>query len=210
MIAQAEIDEAEAAVEQAEAKLDVAEEYHHQSGGERAVQELRAARFAAHSARDRLRQLRSRWAAERAAEARRAQAEKDFPKKRREALTRQLADARDEAVHAVAALEKAAAEALAAAAAYGVTVREASGELTAAGLRAGDGGEDGGTAAGTAYLGGEVWRPADPGSLLAAVVRAVVAEQDARHPVARWRQVAGLADRAAQAELLETARAAVR
>jgi hypothetical protein len=87
-------------------------------------------------------------------------------------------------------------------------VREASGELAAAGLRAGDGGEDGGTAAGSAYLGGETWRPADPGSLLAAVVRAVVAEQDARHPVAQWRQVSGLADRAAQDALL--ARAAER
>jgi hypothetical protein len=208
VVSQQEIEEAEAAVERTEAKLDTAEAYHHQAGGEKAVMELRAARFDAYGARDRVRQLRSRWAAEQAGAARRAQAEKGFPTKRREALTQQLADARDEAAHAVAALEKAAAVALAAVGAYSTVVREASGELVGAGLRAGDGGEDGGTAAGVAHLDGEVWRPADAGSLLGAVVRSAVAAQDPRHPVARWVQVSGMADRAAQDALL--ARAAER
>lgn len=208
MVTEQEIAEAEAAVEVAENKLDVAEQYHAQAGGERAVVELKAARFDAYGARDRVRRLRSMWAAEQAGAARRAQAEEDFPAKRREALTRELVDARDEAAHAVAVLEQAAAEALEAVAVYSTVVRQTSGELTAAGLRAGDGGEDGGSVAGAVHLGGEKWAPVDAASLLAAVVRAVVAEQDARHPVAQWRQLSGLADRVAQDALL--ARAATR
>lgn len=201
-----EIAEAEAAVEAAELKLDTAEQYHHRSGGEKAVAELKAARFDCYGARDRVRRLRSQWAAERASEARRAVAEAGFPAKRREALTRDLADARDEAAHAIAALDGAAREALELTAAYAALVQETAAELVAAGLRAGEGGEDGGSTAGTVHLGGETWRSADPGSLLAAVLQAVVASRDARHPLAqlRW-QLGGLAEKAARDALLERA-----
>lgn len=210
MTTQAEIEQAEAAVEVAERALDVAEQYHHESGGERAVAELKAARFDAYGARDRVRRLKSMWAAEQAGAARRAQAEKGFPAKRREALTRQLADARDEAAHAVALLEKAAAEALAAVAAYGAVVREVSAELCGAGLRAGDGGVDGGGADGVVHLGGEQWRPADPGSVVAAVMQSAVAAHDRQHVFAqvRWSQMGGMGEARARAELL--ARAAER
>ncbi|MEU1556780.1 hypothetical protein ABZ517_29335 [Streptomyces scabiei] len=207
-IRQEDLDEAEVAVEAAEVKLDAAEQHHHVSGGVHASNELKVAQAEANGARDRLRRLKAMWAHERAEEARRADAEAAFPPKRREALTRQLADARDEAAHAVAAVEKSAAVALAAVTEYGVLVREASAELVAAGLRSGEDGQFGGATAGVVHLGGEVWRPADAASVLAAVVRSAVAEQDARHPVARWQQVSGLADRSAQAELL--ARAAAR
>lgn len=210
MITEQDIEKAVAEVEQAEVKLDVAEQYHAQAGGEKAVMELRAARADAYGARDRLRSLRSRWAAERAAEARRAEAEKNFPQKRREALTRRLADARDEAAHAVAALDKAAAAALAAVAAYGQAVREVSGELVGGGLRAGDGGEDGGSVDGSVRLGDEQWRGAEPASVVAAVMQSVVASYDGRHPLAqlRWGQLGGLVETQARAELL--ARAAKR
>jgi len=205
VVTEQDIAEAEAAVEAAEQKLDVAEQYHHQAGGEKAVAELKAARFDCYGARDQVRRLKSQWAAQHEAEARRAEAEAAFPARRREALTRDLADARDEAAHAIAALDGAAREALAGVAAYAALVQQTSAEFVAAGLRAGEGGADGGTTAGTVALGGETFRPADPGSLLGAVVRSVVAAQDARHPVAQWRQAAGLADRAAQAALLERA-----
>ncbi|MFE7837450.1 hypothetical protein ACFU53_15850 [Streptomyces sp. NPDC057474] len=205
MVTQQDIDEAEVAVEAAEVKLDQAEEHHHVSGGVRASNELKVAQAEANGARDRLRRLKALWAHQRAEEARRAAAEAGFPPKRREALTQQLADARDEAVHAVAAVEKSAAVALAAVTEYGVLVREASAELFHAGLRAGEDGQFGGATTGVVHLGGEVWRPADAGSLLAAVVRSAVAAQDARHPAAQWRPLAGLADQAAQAELLARA-----
>lgn len=210
MVTEQEIAEAEAAVEAAEKKLDTAEEYHHQAGGEKAVAELRAARFDAYGARDQLRRLKSQWAAQHEAEARRAQAEAGFPARRREALTRDLADARDEAAHAIAALDGAAREALAGVAAYAALVQQTAAELVAAGLRAGDGGADGGTTAGTVVLGGETFRPADPGSLLGAVMQAVVAAYDQRHPLAalRWGQMGGLAEKTARDELL--AKAAVR
>lgn len=210
MVSEQEIAEAEAAVEVAEQALDVAEQYHHQAGGEKAVMELRAARADANGARDRLRHLRSTWARERAAEARRAEAEDGFPQKRRESLTQELADARDEAAHAVAALEKAAAVALEAVSQYGTTVREVSAELVAAGLRAGDGGEDGGSAVGVVHLAGETWRPADAGAMVAAVMQSAVAARDRRHVFAqlRWGQMGGMAEAQARAELL--ARAAER
>lgn len=198
MVTQEQIDEQVAAVEVAESALDRAEAHHDRAGSEVAVSELRVARAEAHAARDKLRHLRSRFAAEQASSRAREAAEKAFPGKRREALTQRLVDARDEAAHAVAALDKAAVEALAAVAGYGAAVREVSGELLGAGLRAGEGGEDGGTAAGVVHLDGEQWRPADAGSLLAAVVRSAVAAQNPRHPVAQWRQVSGLADQAAQ------------
>ncbi|MBT1098326.1 hypothetical protein [Streptomyces sp. Tu102] len=161
----------------------------------------------AHAARDRLRLLRSRWGAERAAETRRADAEAGFPADRREALTRQLADARNMAADAVAALDGAAREALVAVGAYTALVRQVSGELVAAGLRAGEGGPDGGGTGGVVHLGGEVWRPADGGALLDSVMQAAVAAGDARHPLAqlRWAQLGGLAEKAARDELLARA-----
>lgn len=204
-VLQEDIDEAERAVEVAELKLDQAERYHAEAGGEKSFQEFKVAQAEANAARDRVRRLRSTWAREHAAAARRVQAEKGFPRKRREALARQLADARDEAAHAVHGLDGAAREALEKVAEYAALVQQVSAELVVAGLRAGEGGEDGGTAGGVVHLGGEVWRPADAPSLLAAVARSAVAAQDPRHPVARWRQVAGPADRAAQDELLTRA-----
>ncbi|HET9326434.1 MAG TPA: hypothetical protein VFQ05_06675 [Candidatus Eisenbacteria bacterium] len=207
MVTQVEIDAAEAAVEQAETALDVAEAHHSGAGSERSVQELRLAQSVANGARDRVRQLRAAWARERAAEARRAEAEENFPEKRRGALTRQLGDARDEAAHALASLERAAVEAMAAVAAYGAAVREASGELMAAGLRAGEGGPDGGGVDGSVHLGGEQWRGAEPGSVVAAVMQSVVAAYDGRHPLAqlRWAQLGGLVETQARAELLARA-----
>lgn len=207
MITQEQIDAAEKAVEAAEVKLDRAEDHHYVSGGVRAANELKAAQVEAGSARDRVRRLKALWAAERAAEARRAEAEAAFPKKRREALTRRLAGARDEAAAAVAALDAAAAAALAAVASYGELVREASGELIGAGLRADVGGEDGGTTVGAARLGGEVWRAAEPGAVLAEVMRSVVAAYDQRHVFAQTRfgQMGGMAEAQARAELLARA-----
>lgn len=210
MVTQVEIDEAEQAVTEAEDALDVAEAHHAEAASERSVQELRLAQSRANGARDRVRQLRAAWARERAAEARRAEAEENFPEKRREALTQRLADARGEAAHAVAGLDKAAVEAMAAVAAYGAAVREASGELMAAGLRAGEGGPDGGGVDGSVHLGGEQWRGAEPGSVVAAVMQSVVAAYDGRHPLAqlRWAQLGGLVETQARADLL--ARAAER
>ena len=90
MVTQQEIDWQAIAVEAAEVALDQAEAHHANAGSERAVQELRVARAQAHAERDRLRQLRTRFAAEQAAARARAQAEKGFPERRREALTQQL------------------------------------------------------------------------------------------------------------------------
>ncbi|MFF9036418.1 hypothetical protein ACF090_13210 [Streptomyces sp. NPDC014892] len=207
MITQAEIDEAEAAVEKAEQALDVAESYHHQAGGERAVMELRAARFDAHGARDRVRQLKSRWAAEHAGAARRAEAEANFPDKARRALAKQLAADRDAAVAAIAAAEKAAAEALEKVAAYSDTVRGAAADLVGRGLDASNGQGLGGTVGGVVHLDGETWQPADAASVLAAVTASVVRARDARHPfaAARWEQLGTLAQKAAQDALLARA-----
>lgn len=198
MVTQQDIEEAEAAVEEYERKLDTAEQYHHQAGGERAVAELKAARFDAYGARDRVRQLKAAWAVEQAGAARRAAAEDAFPDRARKAMAKRLAADRDAAVAAIVAAEKAAVELLAAVGAYSETVREAAADLRGRGLDGANGQGFGGTAGGVVHLDGEVWRPADAASLLAAVARSAVAAQDARHPVARWRQVAGLADQAAQ------------
>ncbi|WP_327724427.1 hypothetical protein [Streptomyces europaeiscabiei] len=193
-----EIVEAEAAVEEYERKLDVAEQHHHQAGGERAWSELKAARFDAYGARDRVRQLKSAWAAEQAGAARRAAAEDAFPDKARKAMAKRLAADRDAAVAAIVAAEKAAAEVLEKVAAYSETVREAAADLCGRGLDGANGQDLGGTAGGVVHLDGETWQPADAGSLLAAVARSAVAVQNPRHPVARWQVVAGLADQAAQ------------
>lgn len=197
MVTEQQIDEQVTAVEAAEVKLDQAEAHHADAGSERAVQELRVARAQAHAARDKLRQLRTRFAAEQAASRAREAAEKAFGEKERKAVAKRLADARDEAVAALVEAERTAGRLLAAAASYEAVVRSTAAELKARGLSA-DNGEFGGTAGGVVHLDGEVWRPADAGSLLAAVARSAVAAQDPRHPVAQWRQVAGLADQAAQ------------
>ncbi|MFM9694534.1 hypothetical protein [Streptomyces europaeiscabiei] len=208
MVSQQDIEEAEAAVEEYERKLDTAEQHHHQAGGERAWTELKAARFDAYGARDRVRQLKSAWAAEQAGAARRAAAEDAFPDKARKAMAKRLAADRDAAVAAIVAAEKAAVEVLEKVAAYSETVRASAADLCGRGLDGANGQDLGGTTGGVVHLDGETWQPADAASLLAAVVRSAVATQDARHPVARWQQVAGLADRAAQDVLL--ARAAAR
>ncbi|MEU5339359.1 hypothetical protein AB0H18_00635 [Streptomyces sp. NPDC020766] len=202
-----EIVEAEAAVEGAESKLDTAEAHHATTGSPTAVTELRAARADANDARDRLRRLKGAWAKEQADEARRAAAEAKYPQRKRDTLTQQLADSRDEAAHAVAALDKAAAVALAAVAGYGALVREVSGELLGAGLRAGEGGPDGGGPDGAVHLGGERWQGPEPGSVVGAVMQTVVAAYDQRHPLAqlRWGQLGGLAETRARAELLAKA-----
>ncbi|UXY28571.1 hypothetical protein [Streptomyces sp. HUAS TT20] len=205
MVTEQQISEARAAVEQAESALDVAEVHHEGAGSEQAVTELRAARAAAYAARDRYRFLQGQFAREQAAGRAREAAEAGFPEKERKAVTQRLEAARDEAVSALVEAERAAARLLAATAAYGAVVRETAAGLKARGLSAGEGGEDGGTTGGVVHLGGETWRPADAPSLLAAVARSAVAARDPRHPVARWRQVAGLADRAAQDELLAKA-----
>jgi hypothetical protein len=207
MVTEEQITEAERVVEAAERKLDLAEDYHERAGGTVAIAELQVARAAAHGARDQLRFLRSRFAAERASEARREQAEKTFSVKRREALTQRMADARDEAVHAIANLEKAAGEALAAVTGYAALVRETAGVLVGAGLRVGEGGEDGGGLDGSVHLGGERWRGAEPGSVVAAVLQGVVAGYDGRHPLAqlKWGQLGGVVEKAARDALLERA-----
>lgn len=206
MVTQQELDEAEAAVEVAEQRLDVAEAYHADASSEAAVAELRIARAASHAARDRLRQLRSRYASEQAKGRAREAAEQGFPAKARTALTRRLTAARNEATDAVAAVEQAAAAMLAAVATYDAEVRVAAADLTGRGLRAGDG-LDGGSGAGVVSLDGEVWRAADGGALLGAVMQAVVSAVDARHPLAqlRWGQMGGLPEKVARDELLSKA-----
>ncbi|MFG3266867.1 hypothetical protein [Streptomyces bobili] len=205
MITEVEIDEQVAAVEAAERKLDQAEAHHAGAGSEQAVSELRVARVEAHAARDKLRHLRSRYAAEQAAGRTRQAAEAGFPERERKALGKRLEKARDEAVGALREAERAAARLLAATAAYEELVRETAADLKGRGLSADDGQELGGTTGGTVHLGGEVWRPADAASLLAAVARSAVVARDPRHPVAQWRQRAGLADQVAQDALLARA-----
>ncbi|MEV4864273.1 hypothetical protein [Streptomyces ossamyceticus] len=205
MVTQQEIDEQVVAVEAAEVALDQAEAHHAGAGSERAVQELRVARAQAHAARDRLRHLRTRFAAEQAASRARAAAEEAFPAKERKAVAKRLAEAHDEAVAALVEAERAAARLLAATAAYEGVVRSTAAELKARGLSADDGQDMGGTAGGVVHLDGEKWAPADPGSLLVAVTRSAVTAQNPRHPAAQWRPVTGLADQAAQDALLRTA-----
>jgi hypothetical protein len=207
VITQEQIDKAEAAVEAAELALDRAEVHHATAGSERAVTELRAARAYAHTARDRLRALRARRAAEQARQARRTAAEDGFPDKARKALARRLAAERDAAVAAIVAAEEASAELLEKVAAYSATVREAAGELRGRGLDASDGQGFGGTVDGSVRLDGEVWRPTEPGSLLAAVASSAVRARDTRHPFAasQWQHLGGLPAKAARDELLRRA-----
>ncbi|WJV47652.1 hypothetical protein [Streptomyces flavofungini] len=207
MVTEQEIAEQVAAVEAAEVLLDQAEDFHQRAASERSVQELAVAKAEAHAVRDKLRSMRARFARERASERARAQAEAAFPPKRRQALTQQLGDSRDEAAHAITSLERAAAEALRLVAEYAAAVREVSAELVGVGLRAGDGGEDGGSAAGAVRLGGETWRAADAGAMVAAVMQAAVAAHDRQHVFAqlRWAQLGGVAEAQARAELLARA-----
>jgi hypothetical protein len=194
MITQEQIDEAAAAVEAAELVLDRAEAHHATAGSETAVAELRAAKADSHAARDKVRQLRTRHAAEQAASRARATAEGEFPARERKAVTRRLTAAKDVAADAVARAEQVAAEMLAAVAAYDAAVRETAAELKCRGLSA-DGGLDGGAASGVVHLDGETWRPADPSSLLAAIASSAVAARDPHHPFGqqRWRHLGGAA-----------------
>ncbi len=207
MVTQQELDEAEATVGAAEDKLDAAEVHHAGAGSEAAVAELRVARAAAHGARDRLRSLRTRFAHEHAAGRAREAAEADFPERERKALAKRLAGARDTAVAAVVAAEQAAAELLRAGGEYDAAVREGAAGLKGRGLSADDGQALGGTGGGVVHLNDEVWRPADPGALLGAVMQAAVAARNPRHPLAqiRWGQMGGLAEKAARDELLSKA-----
>jgi hypothetical protein len=207
VVTQQEIDEAEAAVETAEAKLDTAEQYHHQAGGEKAVAELKAARFDAYGARDRVRLLKSRWAAEQAAGRARTAAEEAFGERERKAMARRLEEARDEALAAVVEAQRAAGRVLESVGAYEAAVRQSAAELKARGLSADGGHAWGGTAGGVARVGGETFRPADAGALLGEVMRAAVAERDQRHPLGqmKWGQLGGLAESQARAELLSRA-----
>lgn len=192
MVTKQELDEAEKAVEVAEQKLDLAEAHHANAGSETAVTELRIARAASHADRDRLRQLRSRYASEQAKGRAREAAEQGFPAKARKTLTGRLAAAKDEAADAVAVAERAVAVLLEKVAAYDSEVRAAAADLKGRGLSADDG-LDGGTAAGVVRLDGEAWHPTDPGSLLAAVASSAVAARDPRHPFGqqRWRHLGG-------------------
>ncbi|MGW6258626.1 hypothetical protein [Streptomyces sp. NPDC055085] len=189
----------------AEDKRDAAEQHHANAGSEQAVAELKAARFDAHGARDRLRRLRSTWAREQAGQARRAAAEAAFVNERGKTVAR-LTAGRDEAAHAVAVLEEAAAGALAAVAAYSELVRATAVELRAAGLRHDEGGVEGGAADGSVHAGGEVWRPASAPDLLGSAVSAAVAAHDQRHPLStRWRHSGPLAAQAGQVALMAKA-----
>lgn len=205
MVTQQEIDEQVTAVEAAERKLDVAEQHHADAGSEQAVAELRAARADAHSARDRLRHMKSQWAREQAGQARRTAAEAAFTKKRG-AVVERLTQGRDEAARAVAALDQAAAEALRAVAAYSELVQSTARDLQAAGLRHDEGGVEGGALDGSVHVGGEVWRPASGPDLLGSLVSAAVTAHDRRHPLAvKWRYSGGLAAQAGAEALLRTA-----
>ncbi|WP_432020068.1 hypothetical protein [Streptomyces sp. 1222.5] len=201
------IDEAEQTVERAEAKLDEAETYNAMSASERSVVELKVAKATAYGARDRLRSLRSRWAAEHAAQERRETAEAAFSERDRRGVAKRLEKARDEAVSAIVEAERAAARVLAAVGAYSGAVREASDMLVGKGLRVDEGGVDGGSTVGTVVLGGETFRPADGGSMLAAILQSTMAEHYQQYVFAqiRFAQLGGLADRAARAELLTRA-----
>lgn len=207
MVSQQDIEEAEAAVEEYERKLDTAEQHHHQAGGERAWSELKAARFDAYGARDRVRQLKSAWAVEQAGAARRAAAEDAFPDRARKAMAERLAADRDAAVAAIVAAEKAAVELLEKVGAYSETVQAAAADLCGRGLDGANGQDLGGTTGGVVHVGGGTWQPADAASVLAAVTTSVVRARDARHPfaAARWEQLGTMAQKAAQDALLRRA-----
>lgn len=205
MITQEQIDEADAAVEQTESKLDAAEDYHEKAGGKVAIAELLVARVDAGAARSTARRLRAQFAAEQATRARRTAAEGAFAADR-DNVAAELAAGRDEAARAVAALDRAAAEALKAVAAYSELVQSTARDLQAAGLRHDDGGVEGGSADGSVHVGGEVWRPVSGPDVLASLVSSVVAVHDQRHPLAtKWRFSGGLLAQAGQAALLKAA-----
>ncbi|MEV4865626.1 hypothetical protein [Streptomyces ossamyceticus] len=203
MITQEQIDEAEAAVEEYERKLDAAEDYHARAGGKVAIAELVVARADAGAARSTARRLRAQFAAEQAIRARRTAAEGAFAADR-DKVAAELTAGRDEAARAVAALDRAAGEALRVVAEYSRLVRSTAEGMQAAGLRHDDGGVEGGSADGSVHVGGEVWRPASGPDVLASLVSSVVAVHDQRHPLAtKWRFSGGLLAQAGQAELLK-------
>lgn len=191
-VRQEDLDEAERAVEEAEAALDAAEGHHAVVGSEAAAADVRYARGRAYNARDNVRRLRTVWAVEQQARVRRTAAEAAFSKKRG-AVVERLAAGRDEAARAVAVLDRAAAEALRTVAAYSELVQSTAQDLLAAGLRHDDGGVEGGATDGSVHVGGEVWRPVSGPDLLGSLVSAAVAARDGRHPLGvKWRYSGGL------------------
>ncbi|MFF5009642.1 hypothetical protein ACFY3G_43295 [Streptomyces phaeochromogenes] len=206
MVTQQDLEAAEAAVIEAEDELSRAERHHAVVGSEQAGAHAYYAKHQADGAREAARKLRARWEVEGATRDARAAAEETaaggVP-----GMKQKLADARDEAAHAVAALDRVVTEALAAVHEYTGLVRQTSGELLALGLRAGEGNGDGGRADGCVHLDGETWWPADAASMVAAVASLAVAGTDPRHPLAqqRWRHVGGQGAAAGQAALLKVA-----
>ncbi|MCG6497635.1 hypothetical protein [Kitasatospora sp. A2-31] len=98
---------------------------------------------------------------------------------------KKLAASRDAAVQAVTDAEKAAARAMAALTEHDQLVRQAAGNLRARGLRLDDAEQIGGAMDGSLRLNGEVWQPVDGASLLAVVLRSVVATANPQHPLGR-------------------------
>ena len=135
-------------------------------------------------------------AAARARQLRAEQAEQVTRLKEREAAERaavkelagtakKLTTSRDAAVQAVTDAEKAVARAMAVLTEHDQLVRQAAGDLRARGLRLDDGEQIGGAMDGSLHLNGEVWQPVDGASLLASVLRSIVAAVSPRHPLGR-------------------------
>lgn len=206
MVTEEQITEAEAEVEKAERVLDVAEQYHDHAGSEQGVRELKVARADAYGARDRVRRLKSTWAAEQSSQARRTAAETAFAPKA-DAMAAKLAAARDGAADAVAEAQAAVGRMLDVVGAYDDTVRAAAAELKGRGLSAGNGESVGGTNAGGVRLAGEVWAPVGAADLLAAVMAGAVGVRDRQHPLAglRWQHAGGLPTKTARDALLKAA-----
>lgn len=197
---------AEKAVEEAEEALDAAEHHHAIVGSERAGGDLKMAQGRAHNARDNLRRLRSVWAGEQQARARRDTAEVMFEAEA-PVMAARLARARDEAACAVTEAQRAVGRLLDVVAAYDDAVRGAAGELKNRGLSADNGEPMGGTNVGGVRLDGELWMPVGAMDLLAAVMAGAVGERDRQHPLAglRWQHAGGLPTKTARDELLRRA-----
>jgi hypothetical protein len=103
---------------------------------------------------------------------------------------KKLTASRDTAVEAVAEAEKAIARAMTVLTEHDRLVRQAAGDLRARGLRLDDGEQTGGAMDGSLHLNGEVWQPVEAASLLASVLRSIVAAAHPRHPLGRVAQSA--------------------
>jgi len=206
VVSEQDLAAAEVEVTAAEAALDAAEEHHSVIGSESAGADVQLARGRAHNARDALRRLRTQWATEQQARARREVAEAAFAAEE-PVMAARLVKARDEAAEAVAEAQRAVGRLLDSVGAYDATVMAAAHDLRARGLKA-DGAEPvGATNAGGVKAGGELWQPVGATDLLAAVMAAAVGERDQRHPLAglRWQHSGTVAAVAARVELLRRA-----